>query len=220
MRLPWVHFKLSGFCKLKKKTNYYERGGIFSPFLAVAEQRYDALQKLNQLDSFYTCEKLFLELWRDLGREVFEKNLGAVPTDRRKKNFTTLGQIEIDKRNAFSEGKNGFQISPMMQELMVYAGQLDRYGKGHEVLKQFLQAEVSAAQVYRVTDTYGAELGKTVNEGRTLPPIKQQGTLYVEVDGSMILTRGEKWKEVKVGRIFNSSDCVKTDEKPGWIKQS
>jgi hypothetical protein len=36
----------------------------------------------------------------------------------------------------------------------------------------------------------------------------------------MILTRGEKWKEVKVGRIFNSSDCVKTDEKPGWIKQS
>jgi hypothetical protein len=36
----------------------------------------------------------------------------------------------------------------------------------------------------------------------------------------MILTRGEKCKEVKVGRIFNSSDCVKTDEKPGWIKQS
>jgi len=54
-------------------------------FLAVAEQCYDALQKLNQLDSFYTYEKLFLELWRDLGREVFEKNLGAVPTDRRKK---------------------------------------------------------------------------------------------------------------------------------------
>jgi hypothetical protein len=148
------------------------------------------------------------------------KESGCCSNGQAKKNFTTLGQIEIDKRNAFSEGKNGFQISPMMQELMVYAGQLDCYGKGHEVLKQFLQAEVSAAQVYRVTDTYGAELGKTVNEGRTLPPIKQQGTLYVEVDGSMILTRGEKCKEVKVGRIFNSSDCVKTDEKPGWIKQS
>ncbi|MCA4895239.1 MAG: hypothetical protein ING84_09575 [Cytophagales bacterium] len=34
-------------------------------FLAVAEQRYDALQELNQLDSFYNYEKLFLELWRD-----------------------------------------------------------------------------------------------------------------------------------------------------------
>lgn len=131
-----------------------------------------------------------------------------------------MGQIEIDKRHAFSEGKNGFQISPVMQELMVYAGQLDCYGKSHEVIKQFLQVEVNAAQVYRVTDTYGAELGKTVNGARTLPPVKQQDTLYVEADGSMILTREEQWKEVKVGRIFNSSDCIKIDEKPGWIKRS
>lgn len=60
-------------------------------FLAVAEQRYDALQKLNQLDSFYNYEKLFLELWRDLGREVLEKNLGAVPTNRRKKKLHDFG---------------------------------------------------------------------------------------------------------------------------------
>ena len=60
-------------------------------FLAVAEQRYDALQKLNQLDSFYNYEKLFLELWRDLGREVLEKNLGAVPTNKRKKKLHDSG---------------------------------------------------------------------------------------------------------------------------------
>jgi uncharacterized membrane protein len=59
-------------------------------FLAVAEQRYDALQKLNQLDSFYNYEKLFVELWRDLGREVLEKNLGPVPLNRRKKKTTRL----------------------------------------------------------------------------------------------------------------------------------
>ncbi len=108
----------------------------------------------------------------------------------------------------------------MMQEHMVYAGQLDCYGRSHEVIKQFLQVEVSAAQVYRVTDTYGEELGKTVNEGKTLPPVSQQETLYVEVDGSMILTREENWKEVKIGRIFKSSDCLETDEGHGWIKQS
>lgn len=137
-----------------------------------------------------------------------------------KKNFTTLGQIEIDKRHSFSEGKNGFQISPRMQEIMVYAGQLDCYGKSHEVIKQFLDVEVNPAQVYRVTDTYGQALGKTVNEEKTLPPVKQQETLYVEADGSMVLTREESWKEVKVGRIFESTDCIKSDEKPGWIKQS
>jgi hypothetical protein len=47
-------------------------------FFAVAEKRYDALQKLNQLNRFYNYEKLFLELWRDLGREVLKKNLGSV----------------------------------------------------------------------------------------------------------------------------------------------
>ncbi|MCX8490114.1 MAG: hypothetical protein ORN54_03510 [Cyclobacteriaceae bacterium] len=61
-------------------------------FLALVDKRYDALQKLNQLDSFYNYEKLFLKLWRDLGREVLEKNLGAVSTNRCKKNFTPLGE--------------------------------------------------------------------------------------------------------------------------------
>ncbi len=54
-------------------------------FLAVAEKRYDALQELNQLSSFYDYEKIFLQLWRELGREVLEKNLGSVSTNRRKK---------------------------------------------------------------------------------------------------------------------------------------
>ena len=88
-----------------------------------------------------------------------------------------------------------------MQEMMVYAGQLDSYGKSDEVIKQFLQVETNAAQVYRVTDTYGKELGKTVNDEKTLAPIKQQDMLIVEADGSMILTREEHWKEVKVGRM-------------------
>jgi hypothetical protein len=108
-----------------------------------------------------------------------------------------------------------------MQELMVYAGQLDCYGHSNEVIKQFLQLEVSAAQVYRVTDTYGEEVGKTVNEEKALPALKQAEVLYAQADGSMILTREEKWKEVKVGRLFTSSACVKgTSQEPGWIRQS
>jgi len=79
---------------------------------------------------------------------------------------------------------------------------------------------VSASQVYRVTDTYGEELGKTVHSEKTLPPVSAEEILYVEVDGSMVLTREENWKEVKLGRIFKSSDCMKEYEKPGQIKQS
>jgi len=40
---------------------------------------------------------------------------------------------------------------------------------------------------------------------------------YVEADVSMILTRAEGWSEVKVGRIFKSSDCLHAEGKPGSI---
>jgi hypothetical protein len=54
-------------------------------FLALAAQRYDALQAMNKLDNFSNYEKEFVSLWKDLGREVLEKNLGALPADKRKK---------------------------------------------------------------------------------------------------------------------------------------
>lgn len=54
-------------------------------FVALAAQRYDALQALNNLDNFYDYEKGFVGIWKDLGREVLEKNLGELPRDKRKK---------------------------------------------------------------------------------------------------------------------------------------
>lgn len=77
-----------------------------------------------------------------------------------KKNLTTLGYITINNSHIFSQGKNGFQISPRMQELMVFAGQSDCYECCNEIISQFLDVEVSSTQVHRVTDTYGKEIGK------------------------------------------------------------
>jgi hypothetical protein len=54
-------------------------------FLALAAQQYDALQALNKLNNFYDYEKQFVSLWKDLGREVLEKNIGELPADKRKK---------------------------------------------------------------------------------------------------------------------------------------
>lgn len=60
-------------------------------FLALAEKRFDALEDLNKLGSFYDHEKLFVETWQEFGRETLEKNLGAVPTNRRKKKLYDPG---------------------------------------------------------------------------------------------------------------------------------
>jgi hypothetical protein len=54
-------------------------------FLSLAARRYDELQALNQLDNFYDYEKEFVSIWRDLGREVLEKNMGELSGDKRKK---------------------------------------------------------------------------------------------------------------------------------------
>jgi len=108
-----------------------------------------------------------------------------------------------------------------MQELMVFAGTTDCYGKCNEIIGKFLSIEVSAAQVYRVTEAYGAELSQTMDATqRTLPPARDDETVYIEADGAMVLTRDEGWKEVKTGRIFKSGDCIDPNGKEGCIRHS
>ena len=44
--------------------------------------------------------------------------------------------------------------------------------------------------------------------------------VYAEVDGSMIFT-DDKWREVKVGRLFRQNDCAEGSEsRNGSIKRS
>jgi len=103
---------------------------------------------------------------------------------------------------------------------MVYAGQLDCYERCNDVLARFLDIEVSATQVYLVTDCYGKLAEKEVNISRSLAPINKEEVLYAEVDGSMLLTREAGWKEVKVGRMFASSSCIDPNGKSSWIRHS
>jgi hypothetical protein len=137
-----------------------------------------------------------------------------------KKNLTTLGYVTINNAHPFSTGRNGFQISPKLQELMVYSAQTDSYENCNEVLNKYINIEVSATQVWRVANVYGEEVGKTISDEVILTPCKKDEVVYAMADGSMIFTREEGWKEVKVGRIFKSSDCIHAAEKPGWISNS
>ncbi len=103
---------------------------------------------------------------------------------------------------------------------MIYLGQMECYEKCPEMLEKAIGIEVGHSQVHRVADTYGKELEKTIATTRILPPLKPEEVLYVEVDGSMIFTRDDDWKEVKVGRIFKSSDCIDPNGDQSWIRHS
>lgn len=131
-----------------------------------------------------------------------------------------MGSVTINNEHPFSTGKNGFQISPRMEELIVYAGQLDSYEKSNEIIKEFTNIEVSTTQSYRVTDFYGQQMADVVNKECTLTPVKKEEVLYVEADGAMLLTREQSWSEVKLGRFFKSGDCLHAGSKQGWIRYS
>jgi hypothetical protein len=111
-----------------------------------------------------------------------------------------------------------------MQELFLHSGVNEVYGKSQEVLSTFLRIEVNGMQVYRVTDAYGKmmeeqNLSGLHKEEQPLP-LKEEEVLYVQVDGTMMLTRCEGWKEVKQGRVFRQSDCLQSSKDRGWLRQS
>lgn len=134
--------------------------------------------------------------------------------------MTLSGEISIANDHPFSKSKNDFQISPLLQEKIVYVGQMECYENCSEVLEKLSGVRMGATQIYRLTDLYGKDIEDKVDKERTLTPLKEKEVLYAQVDGSMVLTREEGWKEVKVGRIFKSSDCIHAVSKQGWISNS
>lgn len=143
---------------------------------------------------------------------------------KKKKFQTRFGRIEIANSSDFSRLAGGFAISPMLQEMMVYVGQLETYAKGVEVLEKLAGVDVCEAQLYRVTNTYGALLEPEIMQEEIAPPlgvVEENEVVYAEMDGGMILT-DEDWREVKVGRVFRENDCRSSasENRNGSIQQS
>ena len=92
-----------------------------------------------------------------------------------------------------------------MQELMVYAGHLDVYSRGAEIVEKFLRVETNASQIYRVTNHHGRALADVLYQQSAAREVAAGEVVYAEIDGSMIFTDNQ-WREVKLGRVFASSD--------------
>lgn len=54
-------------------------------YLQLADSKWEALQSLQQEESFYEYEKRFDGIMQELNRELLERSISEVPTDRRKK---------------------------------------------------------------------------------------------------------------------------------------
>jgi hypothetical protein len=72
-----------------------------------------------------------------------------------------------------------FSISPLMHELITYAGHLESYSKSDEILEKFTHIKVNLSQIYRVTDRVGESMEEEDRyAGRILPPLSKEDVLY------------------------------------------
>jgi len=80
---------------------------------------------------------------------------------------------------------------------------------------------MNGSQIFREANFYAKALEEESEQDLVLDyPISGE-TLYIQIDGSMLLTRENSWSEVKLGRLFSSKDCVQAEgNKAGIIRKS
>lgn len=96
-----------------------------------------------------------------------------------------------------------------------------------ETLQRLMGVAISNKQVQRVSEHYGACLESAIEEqieegagdGYNTEQDASEPT-YAMADGSMVFTRTEKWKEIKVGRVFKASNNLELTRNRNWIRQS
>lgn len=157
-----------------------------------------------------------------------------IKIDEKKKLNSRFGEIEINKNHTWSNGLNGMQISPYLQELQAFSGQSDNYTLATEQLEKYLRIPISRSQTERVTKCYAEELEeedglhlKSSQEEKIIElksELSSKDNVYSMVDGGMLQTREgvehNDWKEVKLGRIFSDKDIFELDKHHNWIKNS
>lgn len=106
-----------------------------------------------------------------------------------------------------------FAISQYLQILLCYLGQSVVYDEASVICEKFLQIDISSPQIQRVCRFYGGLIDPIIEKNieefiPVLADVSIQDDVYVMVDGSFLFTSKEKWKEIKLGRIFTDRSVI------------
>ena len=117
-------------------------------------------------------------------------------------------------------------MTAYLQENVCFVGQKETFEEGSETLQKLMGVEVSNMQIQRISEHYGQRLEEDIEQ-----QLKEDDThciakpdssqlVYAMSDGSMVFTREEKWKEIKLGRVFKSEDNLAITKHRNWIEKS
>lgn len=140
----------------------------------------------------------------------------------KKKLKTKYGRIHIANSELFSIHRNGFGISPYLQEKLTYIGQFEVYSQGSELAECLLGLKISSSQIYRLTNYYGEAVESELIEIELkTEPLTKDDVVYAQADGAMVLT-DDGYKENKLARIFDANSLKESvvEDRGGYIESS
>lgn len=155
-----------------------------------------------------------LEVNSMLGKIGFERYLvhcrrcgyGYAPFDR---------EIQVDELH---------KLTKKLKEVICDFAQRMVFEEASEMLERRLGIKVSSSLIQKVSEEVGKILYENeVNQAKEvyenqhktiskIPENQKKGRLYIEADGSMVLVRGEGWKEIKLGMVFKDSKVINRDK--------
>jgi hypothetical protein len=108
-----------------------------------------------------------------------------------------------------------FGVSSKMQEIICLLASNNVFEEAEEILHSLLGVNISAKQIQRISEYYGHQLEALEENYQEyhleVPQVeskKSEQPVYITMDGSMIYTREEEWKEMKVGRIYSEKSRI------------
>jgi len=137
-----------------------------------------------------------------------------------------MGAIFVPNKHPIGQMANNFRMTSYCQEQVCYLGQHETFEEGSETVKRFMGIEISNKQIQRVSEYYGRCLEETMKASIAEDAWEYKKEeecseiTYGMTDGSMVFTKEEGWKEIKVGRVFKSSENIPVSEKRNGIQTS
>jgi len=110
--------------------------------------------------------------------------------------------------------------SPYLQDLCLFVGQEETYSRGVLLLDKLARISADSMQIYRCVESYSEAVSILLEEEQPTKITQKLSKVYGMVDGSMILTRHQGWKEVKIGRVFEDASIYNLHNSRNWLGYS
>lgn len=133
--------------------------------------------------------------------------------------MTKFGSISVGKGHMLVSNTSS-QMSCYLQEKACLVAQSVVFAEGSMLLDKLAGVSISAKQIERIAYHYGQQLEDDQQEGQAQVGLVDQGLHYGMMDGGMVLTREEGWKELKLGRVFAAQALLPENQQRNFIRQS